>query len=88
MTIGELASHNHWIIPNVALWAAASQRNEANQNTAPQVAVGSNGSVGSDGAFFIDRLVSDLRYVNKIGESQAHNNLQPYITCFMWQRTN
>lgn len=26
-------------------------------------------------------------YGGKTGGSQAHNNLQPYITCYMWKRT-
>lgn len=25
--------------------------------------------------------------VNNTGGDQAHNNLQPYITCYMWKRT-
>lgn len=26
--------------------------------------------------------------MDKSGENQAHNNLQPYITCYMWKRIN
>lgn len=26
-------------------------------------------------------------YIGKTGGDQAHNNLQPYITCYMWKRT-
>lgn len=27
------------------------------------------------------------KYTNNNGGDQAHNNLQPYITCYMWKRT-
>lgn len=26
-------------------------------------------------------------YINSTGSNQAHNNLQPYISVYMWQRT-
>ena len=27
-------------------------------------------------------------YTNRVGGGLAHNNLQPYITCFMWKRVS
>jgi len=87
LTIGELPQHNHWITPNVSLWASASQRNSANQNIAPQLSVSGYGNSGDDGAFFIDRLVESLRYVANTGSSYPHNNLVPYTAIYMWLRT-
>lgn len=26
--------------------------------------------------------------ITKTGSNSAHNNLQPYITCYMWKRTS
>lgn len=88
ITIGELPAHNHWVTPNVLMWAAASQRNEANQSLAPQVALGSGGATsGTDGPYFIDRLISSVRYVQDNGSSEAHNIMQPFISVYMFQRT-
>ena len=33
------------------------------------------------------KKVTALHGVPSQGESDAHNNLQPYITCYMWKRT-
>ena len=68
------------------MWSSASNRNESNQNTAPQVAVGASGSVGSDGAFFVDRLVSNMRYTETTGGSGYHNNLMPYQVIYLYKR--
>ena len=87
IAIGELPAHNHWITPNVLSYATASQRNEANQNLGPQVAIGNAGSSGTDGPFFADRLIDSLRYVQNSGSSEAHNIMQPFISVYMFKRT-
>lgn len=46
-------------------------------STGPAVFNGSNGNVTTD----------DTTSIQNTGGGQAHNNLQPYITVFMWQRT-
>lgn len=46
-------------------------------NTTAAVFNGSNGNVTTD----------DTTSIQNTGGGQAHNNLQPYITVFMWQRT-
>lgn len=32
-------------------------------------------------------IESTNRTTSSVGDGQAHNNLQPYITCYMWKRT-
>ena len=45
----------------------------------------------ADSAFNADKAsdgnVSNGGQVISAGGGQAHNNLQPYITCYMWKRT-
>lgn len=85
--MGEMPSHNHWITPNVAQWAAASSRNSSNQSIAPQMKVGESGlASGQDGCFFADRLISDLRVTGANGSGQKHQIIQPYSACFLYQR--
>lgn len=88
LTVEEMPMHNHWVTPNVLMWASASQRNEANQNLPPQVAIGAGGVIsGTDGPYFIDRLIDPVRYVQISGSSEAHNIMQPYLSVFIWKRT-
>ena len=88
LTVAEMPTHNHWVTPNVLLWAAASQRNEANQNLPPQVVLDSGSATsGTDGPYFIDRLIDSVRYVQDNGSSEAHNIMQPFISVYMFQRT-
>ena len=34
----------------------------------------------------IDKIDSLLRTTSSVGSGGSHNNLQPYITCYMWKR--
>ena len=45
------------------------------------------GGPTSGGASYIDGNRYGNRTTSMAGGGQSHNNLQPYITCYMWKRT-
>lgn len=87
LTVGELASHNH-----------SAALNSAGQHT-HSFAVTSNVFEGGPYAHMVPEGTATTRNtnssgshshtvtVNNNGSGQVHNNLQPYITCYIWQRT-
>lgn len=87
LTVDEMPSHNHWLTPNSAQWAGASDRNSSNSNISPQVKLGGDGlTSGQDGCFFADRLNEWKRWSGNTGGSKAHNNLPPYLAVNIWKR--
>lgn len=42
---------------------------------------------GSSGNWHISSALEPYRKTGKTGGDKAHNNLQPYITCYIWIRT-
>ena len=87
LTVGELASHNH-----------SAALNSAGQHT-HSFAVTSNVFEGGPYAHMVPEGTATTRNtnssgshnhtvtVNNNGNGQAHNNLQPYLTCYIFCRT-
>lgn len=75
LSIDEMPSHNHTRGGSDAGWGAG------NYGAITDVLV-SLGTTSANQLFF-----HAAGATNSTGSSLAHNNLQPYITCYMWKRT-
>ena len=42
---------------------------------------------GTSGNYDVSSALEPYRGTDKTGGDKPHNNLQPYITCYMWKRT-
>lgn len=92
LTTQEMPAHYH--VPG----READKSNGSNTHFSTNVTLGTDevlrdtvgsGSKGgtviksTDGAGWLN----DTRTTSTVGESQTHNNIQPYVTCYMWKRT-
>lgn len=77
LTIPELPKHKpsitSWINSNSQVWGDGVNNNRAFTN----VASDGNGT---------SQTADDFKGIGYVGEDKAHNNLQPYITCYIWKR--
>lgn len=72
LTVSEMPKHSH----GLPIFSSNPEKeNITFADTAFNADKASDGTVGNGG-----RVISE-------GGGQAHNNLQPYITCYMWKRT-
>lgn len=75
LSIAEMPNHNHTRGGSDAGWGAG------NYGSITDVLV-SLGTTSANQLFF-----HAAGATNSTGSGSAHNNLQPYITCYMWKRT-
>ena len=90
MTVGELASHNH---------SATSNNTGAHTHTFARARGDSDYSNGTYNSWWGQRNNATETTssagnhthsisVNNAGGNSAHNNLQPYLAVYIWQRTD
>ena len=94
LTTSQMPSHNHGEISLTGnVWNISDQGTSARCNPtgilskrASNEQVGYCSSEGKNDT--LDGFDIDLSHThNAEGSNQGHNNLQPYITCYMWKRT-
>ena len=73
LTVDEMPSHNHYITVK-GKWSGLSNEQSEYFNISTEW-----------GKEWTSR--DWINYSNNSGGNQSHNNLQPYITCYMWKRT-
>ena len=74
LSIAEMPSHNHTL---TAVRGTSSSRALTECGSSHQMA-----------ANFLSSASSSSGTTSSTGSSSAHNNLQPYIACYMWQRVS
>jgi hypothetical protein len=72
LTVPEMPSHTHYSIDRMVLWDAGK--------------VGLTG--GSAGTTYLQSSGWGGNVVSNTGGGGAHNNLQPYITAYVWKRVS
>jgi microcystin-dependent protein len=87
LTDAEMPSHNHG--------GATGAGGAHAHNIQRTVATGGSAGAGLDftsgryviASGFVETSTSHTHAIPTSGSDTAHNNLQPYVTCYMWKRT-
>ena len=96
LTVGELPSHNHEAtinttningqIGSVVIRSGSTATGALNLVQKTYAKGLQDGSSWESWNVSLNAAHSHVVTVDNTGNNQAHNNMQPYITCYMWQR--
>ena len=95
-SVGELPSHNHEAtinttningqIGSVVIRSGSTATGALNLVQKTYAKGLQDGSSWESWNVSLNAAHSHVVTVDNTGNNQAHNNMQPYITCYMWQR--
>jgi microcystin-dependent protein len=86
--VGELPAHEHDVTcSNNGLHQHTIDIYNDEGRDAPYVAGAAGGIKGSPSTSETGNHSHTIS-INKTGGNFAHNNMQPYLSCYMWKRTN
>lgn len=87
-SVGELPAHEHDVTcSNNGLHQHKIDIYNDEGRDAPYVAGAAGGIKGSPSTSETGNHSHTIS-INKTGGNFAHNNMQPYLSCYMWKRTN
>ena len=88
MTVGELPSHNHSGSTNTAGNHNHSMQGWFGQNSSNLNYPSSYDTAYRNGTIWTDNNGNHSHSItiNNTGSNQSHNNMMPYVSCYIWKR--
>lgn len=87
LTAGEMPGHTHAVAAHQHSFTIQYTENAAANNSDTTKVTDIQGAAGGGGASAVPLTnAAGGGNTGSAGSNQGHNNIQPYITCYMWKR--